>query len=251
MEQSELDALDADGYVVLDAITHVKAPPGATLATPHAFAALSGRIVWVKAAAQQGLVVELVAGRLAARVGAGPLARIIRVPAEALPSDGSANHLQGVHVGTEDLAGGVNDRELAAIGGGPLDPAKINAASRARVVAFQSWLGVGDNQVLIDVAGGSVYSIDHGQCLDNLSDFSDPVLVVHAVPGLPDDHGREAACIEAAVTEIESVTDAELLEAVARVPSGGAWQSAPDRRLAMARWLAHRRDRIRGVMHGW
>jgi hypothetical protein len=251
MDRSELDALDSDGYVVLDAITHVKAPPGATLATPHAFAALSGKIVWVKAAAQQGLVAELVAGRLADRVGAGPLARIIRVPVEALPPDGSANHLEGVVVGTDDLAGGVNDRELAAIGGGPLDPAKIDPTSRARVVAFQTWLGVGDNQVLIDVARGLIYSIDHGQCLENVGTLSDPVLVVHPIPGLPNEHGRDAACIDAAVAEIESVSDAELLEAVARVPSGGAWQSDADRRFAMAAWLSHRRDRIRGVMSAW
>jgi len=133
----------------LDALSHggLGRP---THAQPNTFVCADGKTYWVKGRAQQGLVAELIAGRLAAKVGAGPLARVIRVPHEALPTGGQAAHLEGVIVGLEDVPNTVNGRELAGIlGPGVLPAAGIDPVSRALVFVFQTWIGVGDTQVLV------------------------------------------------------------------------------------------------------
>lgn len=182
MDRGQLDRLDARGYEALDAVSHVRGPPQPSLASPHAFVAVDGKTYWVKANAQRGLVNELIGGRLASSVGIGPSARIVRVPAEALPSGGSAAHLTGTLVGVEDIPGTVNARELQLLGISSLDPAKVSAADRALVVAFHTWTATDDAQVLLDLGTGRMYTIDFG---DSFSDVSgDPSLVVLDLPGL-------------------------------------------------------------------
>src|SRR5712691_9442470 len=102
MTVRELEQLDTEGYVVLDAITHSRPPPAGSHASPHEFVAIDGRTYWNKRNAQQGLVAELVAGRLGAQTGAAPMARVVRTTPEVMPHDGSANHLLGIGVGVED-----------------------------------------------------------------------------------------------------------------------------------------------------
>jgi hypothetical protein len=97
VDHSTLAALDQEGHVVLDALTHVCAPQSDSLATPHLFTCMDGRGYWVKPQAQHGLLTEPIAGRLAELADAGPSASIIRVDNHALPSDGSLS-FEGVIV---------------------------------------------------------------------------------------------------------------------------------------------------------
>lgn len=248
-----LDALDQSGYTVLEALTTAPLPGSTTFSRPNAFVCVDGRTYWVKANVQQGLVAELVAGRLAALVGAGPAARVIRVTPECDPGDGSVTHLVGVVVGSEDQPGMVNARDLGPlIAGGQLQAGAIDPASRARVTVFHSWLGMGDAQVLVSLTDGKVMSIDHGDCFGAIQDSADaPTPIVVGVPGVPDDVGKERVFIEQAVRRIEQITDNEIARAVAQVPAGGEWRSPADRRRSIGKWLSERRSLLRGVMVPW
>ena len=147
IEQAKLSVMDSRGYEVLDALSH-GGLKSQTYSQSNTFLCVAGKTYWVKASAHHWLVAELIAGRLASRTGAGPIARVIRVPAEALPADGSANHLLGLVVGSEDERNTVNARDLQPmLGGGQFDPKLVDAAAQALVVAFQTWLGVDDTQV--------------------------------------------------------------------------------------------------------
>lgn len=251
MDEAQLGAIDNAGYVVVDAITHVRGPTQGSSQTPHLFVCTDGRGYWVKAGAQEGLLAELIAGRLAAVVQAGPHARVIRVPPEALPSDGSASQLEGLVVGIENEEGTINARELGTVGVSALPPSSVRADLRARVVVFQSWIGVSDQQVLLDLRNGRILSIDHGACFGATDNHVDPTLVVTSIPGVPDDHGHDAEHVAAAVDRVESVSDDDLLRSVAQVPLGAVWRSDSKRRLQIARWLAYRRDKVREVVTGW
>jgi hypothetical protein len=91
-------------------------------------------------------------------------------------------------VGLEDVPNTVNARELEAIlGPGNLPPTGIDGRSRAIVFAFQTWIGVGDTQVLVGLADGRIYSIDHGECFSATSSPTDPSPIVAGIPGLTED----------------------------------------------------------------
>jgi hypothetical protein len=132
-----------------------------------------------------------------------------------------------------------------------LDPATIKADQRARVVVFQTWIGLGDLQLLIDLRSGNVMSFDHGDCFSDTSVMSDPIPVIAPIPGVPATHGNDARLVAAAVDRIESLSDEVLLQAVSRMPLGDLWRSDVDRRLQIAQWLAYRRDRLREGMKLW
>ena len=251
IEQAMLSAMNSRGYEVLDALSH-GGLKSATYSQSNTFLCVDGKTYWVKASAQQGLVAELIAGRLASRTGAGPTARIIRVPAEALPADGSAAHLLGMVVGSEDERNTVNARDLQPmLGAGQFDPKLVDWTARALIVAFQTWLGVEDTQVLINLKTGQVRSIDHGACFANIQSATPPSLNALAIPGVPDELGRDPAAVEAAIHRIEAVTDQQLVEAVTRIPAGEPWRAPTERRLAIGNWLAFRRSKIREVMAQW
>jgi hypothetical protein len=251
VDKAALEALDQKGYTVLEALTHVKAPPKASHSTPHLFACEDGKGYWVKSTSQHGLTAELVAGRLAARCGAGPTAAIIRVTPESVGGDPSLIRFEGVIVGSLNHDGAVNDRDLGDLGITTLDAAQIDSSQRAKVVAFQSWLGLGDLQLLLDMRTGKIMSFDHGECFGDTTSLTDPSVQIADLPGIPPTHGNEADDVSAAVDEIESVSDHELLGFVSGMPVGGPWQSDIDRRLRIAEWLAHRRDKLREVMKQW
>lgn len=214
--------------------------------------AADGKTYWVKGNVQQGLVAELIGGRLAAKVGAGPLARVLRVTSEALPVDGSADHLLGIVCGVEHLDGVVNARELQPlIASGQLRLGAIDPRSRAKTVVFQSWLGVNDQQVLVSLTTGRVCSIDHGDCFGNLSNPLAISVVVTPIPGVASNLGSERSLVDEAVKAVQAVSDTDLLHAVSQVPSGDAWRSSADRRLGVARWLAVRRDNLAATMLQW
>lgn len=253
IDQPSLARLDADGYNVLEAITDANLGRPTTLSRPNAFICLDGSTYWVKNASQQGLVAELIGGRLAAKVGAGPLARIIRVTLDVLLADGSLNHLEGVVVGIHDVPSTINSKDLAPfVGSGQFQPGLIDPVSRGGAIVFQSWLGsAGDPQVLIGLTTGSIACIDHGDCFGSTDTLSDPVPIVTPIPGVGADVGKRQGHMLPTIERIEAISDRELLEAVSRIPSGTAWRSPVDRRVQIAQWLAHRRDRLREVMITW
>ncbi len=234
---------DAQGYVVLDAISHLSGPPSPSLANLHQFIAVDGQGYWIKSASQGGLVKELVCGRLAAAIGVGPVARVLRVPREAVPADGSANHLVGVNVGLENIHGTVNVKDLDLLGIMNLDPNTINAMDRAAVVAFHSWTGLADAQVLVNLQTGRLHTIDFGDAFSGIA--GDPGLVLVDLPGVDRDHGNDY--VATSVANIEAMTDDQILEAVARIQSGEPWGDAAsfDSRLRLAERLAHRALRWR------
>lgn len=249
-----LRPLDGRGYTVLEAITHEPGSEQQTHARPNKFICINGKTYWVKGRAQQGLVSELIAGRLASRAGAGPMAQIIRVTPEILPSGGEGSHLEGVVVGLEDQTGTVNARHLQNfIAERKFEAGVIDPASRALVIVFQSWIGVGDAQVLVHLSKGAVFSIDHGDAFAEgvTSKLSKPAPVIVAIPGATEDVGKDPLQIDEAVKRIESITDSILLKAVAGIPLGGQWKSPVNRRLEICQWLAHRRDQLREVMLTW
>jgi hypothetical protein len=252
-----LEKSDRAGYTVLEALTTAslenRPRSFSSHSRPGAYACVDGKTYWLKGNAQQGLVAELITGRLAAVVGAGPAGRIIRLTEAAMNPDGSEKHLLGIVVGSEDIPGTVNARELEPMQqSGQVPAGLIDPGSRARVVVFQTWLGLGDSQVLVGMTDGRVYSIDHGECFGSLADPpAAPTPVVTVIPGVGPEVGQEAAYVLPALDRIESVTDDDLLKAVSQIPSGDAWQSPTDRRLAIGRWLAERRAAMRGVMESW
>jgi len=237
----------------LEAIATAGLTPSASHSRPNALVGIDGKTYWAKGNVQQGLVAELIAGRLAAHVGAGPAAQIIRVTPEILPGDGSCNHLLGVVVGSADQHGMVNARDLAPLlAGGTFDPGAIDPSYRARVVAFHTWLGVGDAQVLVSMTDGKVMSIDHGECFGNVPDPADaPGVITVDIPGVDVNVGRESKHVLPAVDRIEAVPEEDILRAVACIPAGAEWRSPSDRRLAIGRWLCQRKGMLRGVMTAW
>jgi hypothetical protein len=54
VDRSTLAALYQEGYVVLDALTHVCAPQSNSLAKPHVFTCMDGRGYWVKPQSSTG-----------------------------------------------------------------------------------------------------------------------------------------------------------------------------------------------------
>lgn len=256
-DSSLLEKRDRAGYTVLEALTaasfadRARSSPN-THARPGAYVCIDGGTYWLKASAQQGLVAELITGRLAALVGAGPVARIIRLT-EAAIADDSERHLLGVVMGSEDRPGMVNAKDLAPLPAADGDSARlIDPRTRALVVAFQTWLDLGDAQVLVGMTDGRVLSIDHGDCFGSLTH---PAVAsaprIADIPGVKPEVGRDASHVLPALAKIEAVTDDEILRAVTQIPSGDAWRSPADKRLAIGRWVAERRDALRGVMESW
>jgi hypothetical protein len=247
IDEAALSQLDGRAYPVLDALAHA-GRQGQGVSASNNYICVDGRTYWVKSTAQQGLVAELVAGRLAARTGAGPLARIVRVPVEA----GGPPHLVGVGVGIQDEPSTENARQLQGVlASGLFNPASIDARSRALVVAFQTWLGLADAQVLINLRDGRVRSIDHGDCFSNTAAAGPPPLVIVDIPGVDRSIGRDRFAIEAAVSAIEGTSDRDLTDAVAGIPAGEPWRGPASRRLEIANWLSVRRSLIREVMEEW
>ena len=250
MEADDLARLDGQRSDWIRALNYDRPPPVGSHASPHAFVCSDGRTYWIKRKAQAGLIAELVAGRLGAQLDAAPNAKPVDLPAEALPANGVANHLLGLGVGIADEAGMENFRHInEKAPDGNLDPARLDAASVARVVVFQSWLGAGDTQILVDLRTGRLLSIDHGDLAAVSAPNTAPNVII--APGIPADIGRQQRFTGVAVERIEQLTDEDLLRAVAGAPDDAEWQAAPHRRLAIAQSLRLRRDGLREAMKQW
>jgi hypothetical protein len=250
VEADELARLDAQAAPPVRALNYDRPPPGGSLATPHAFVCSDGRTYWLKRSAQDGLIAELAAGRIGAQVGAAPNANPVDLPSHALPVSGVANHLLGLCVGIADEPGMENFKDIAAtVAGGQLDESRLDPAAVARVIAFQTWVGADDTQILVELRSGKLLSIDHGQ-LKALNALNTPPQIVIAT-GIAGTVGREPRFMRPAVERIEQVTDEDLLRAVARAPNDAQWNAPPDRRLALAQSLRLRRDALRETLKQW
>jgi hypothetical protein len=250
VEAHDLAAFDREALRWLRALNYDRPPPAGSHATPHGFVCSDGHTYWIKRQAQHGLISELVAGRLGAQVGAAPAAAPVEVTTEALPPSRVANHLQGLGVGVADEPAMENFRHITEKApDGNLDPARLDAASVARVIAFQSWVGAEDTQILVDLRSGRLLSIDHG-ALTSIGALNSPPQVVIS-PGIAADIGRQQRFMRPALERIEQMTDEALLRAVAGAPDDQQWQAGADRRLAIAKSLALRRDALRQVVEHW
>jgi hypothetical protein len=250
VEADDLAALDGQAPDPLRALKYDRPPPVGSHASPHAFVCSDGRTYWIKRKAQNGLIAELVAGRLGAQVDAAPIATPVYVSPQALPNSGVASHLQGLGVGMADEPAMENFRHITEKApDGNLDPQRLDAVSVARVIAFQTWVGAGDTQMLVDLRTGRLLSIDHGDVVAVNSLNSPPAIVV--AEGIPVDVGNEAGVMRPALERIERVSDEDLLRAVAGAPDDVEWNAGADRRLAIAESLALRRDALREVITQW
>lgn len=250
----DLEKHDAGGYTVIDVVTAADLPPRATHANPREVVVVGGRKFWIKATAQRGLSAELIAGRLGQATGAGPGAAIVRVRPNALPDDEKYSHLpQGTLVfGSASIDRGMNLRDLGLfLEDSKLPADAVTASSRALTVAFQTWLGVGDTQLMVQLHSGRLYSIDHGECFGTLDASADFSPVVLDIPGAPPDLGKEPNAVSRAIDQIEAITDERIGAAVSAMPDDDQWNASLERRLAIATCLMARRDKIRGVMETW
>ena len=257
-DDSQLGFLDLKGVVELAAVARAPHPPSlGTLSKPAPFVCSDGTVYWCKgntpqAQVQQGLMAELVAGRLAERTAVGGPAAVVRIDQSLVPPDGTLDHLVGTVVGVRHFDNMEHVRTLQMLlSGGAVPAGSVDPLSRARVIAFQTWIGANDSQLMIGISNGRVVSIDHGDCFGNLAVPSQPSVVITPIPGLPEQHCKDRAYLDAVLGPIEALSDEDLLIAVARVPNSGAWNADSGRRLAVARWLADRRDKLRGVMTQW
>lgn len=246
-----IEELERDGYQVLEAVTF-----GGSSTQTHSrsctFVCVDGKTYWVKGTAQQGLVAELIGGRLAALAHAGPPSRVIRVTPEALPASPDCGHLVGVVFGSQDMANAENARDIGVItAGGRLDPSVIDALARSKVITFQTWLGVHDAQVLVRPTDGQVFSFDHGDAFGDTGDRSDPQVTVTDIPGVDATVGKRPGDVLIAVRGIQAITDEQLVRAVAGVPHGDPWRSPVQRRTEIVEYLMHRRTRLEEVMTKW
>jgi hypothetical protein len=238
------------GYQVLEAVTFAGSVTQ-THSRSCTFVGVDGRTYWLKATAQQGLVAELVGGRLAALAHAGPESRVVRVTPEALPSAGDCDHLVGIDFGSLDMPNAENARDIGLItAGGKLDPSLIDPVARSKVIAFQTWLGAGDAQVLVRPTDGQVFSFDHGDAFGNTSDRADPQVVVTDIPGVDASVGRRPGDVSVAVLTIEANGRTDRSRGFGH-PPGDPWRSPVTRRTEIVEYLIHRRSRIREVMTNW
>jgi hypothetical protein len=239
------------GYPVIEALTF-SGRCSQTLSRSCAFVCVDRKTYWLKSDAQQGLVAELIAGRLANATHAGPSSKVIRLTDEALPQTPDCSHLVGVVFGSEDMPNAENARDIeVVIAGGALDPSLIDALARSRVVAFQTWIGVHDAQVLVRATDGQVFSFDHGDAFGDTENRADPQVIVTPIPGVAESVGRRPGDVTVAVAAIESIGDDQIIHAVSGIPHGEPWRSPVSRRAAIVEYLIHRRGRLREVMTQW
>jgi hypothetical protein len=250
VDAAALARLDADGYHVERALTYGGPPPGGSHSTPHAFVCGNARTYWLKRQAQQGLAAELIASRLGELVQAAPGAVIVELTSQAALADGSTDDLLGVGVGIEDRPGMDDVKHVTQLRpDGTLDPAKLSPAARGLILIFQTWLGLGDAHFLIDLRTGHILSHDHGEWGSDPSARTDPIIV--SPQWIPADFAQDETVIRPALKRITSISDEAILHAVARMPETPEWNAGLDRRLALAEYLAWRRDRLPEVISGW
>lgn len=246
-----LRRLDAAGIDALTARSPAPMDSALTYSVPRAFLCTDGGVWWLKSKAQQGIAVEVIAGRLAKLVGAGPGACPVYVGSDAIAGQLGLLRFEGHVAGIEHRPGVESSKRLARLVGGGGIPVPVNGSSRAIVVAFQTWLNVDDPQVLINILTGDVETHDHGDTFGQLLKGPPSAVVIAKIPGVPDHFGLGRAELDMAIRRIETLTELDILWAVSGLPDGPGWRASFARRLAIAEWLIRRQRRLREVLMGW
>lgn len=200
-----------------------------------------GRVFWTKSSATDGLFAELVAGRLAYRLGIGPVVSTVLIP------DGR------IIYGCEDVRNAVNTKELSIFLPDlkKFDLAALDQATLGRVFVFQVWIGHADPQWLIDQEDGRVYSIDHEVWTADAGSASTPELVSARMPGMPGYLKWNFAPTLAGIDAVEALSDEELVESVSSIPAVEGWEYHPELACDIANGLADRRDALRKALEAW
>lgn len=140
------------------------------------------------------------------------------------------------------------------LAGGKFDPTRVDAKSRARVIALHTWLGSQDgDQVLVSMLDGSVCGIDYAAAFTNVTPITDPVLTIGRIDAIPADACKTPACIDPTIAAVEAVTDDHLLDMASDMPviEGDPWYSGVDNRLQIVRWLSTRRTKVVEALTAW
>jgi hypothetical protein len=222
-----------------------------TYSGPRAFLCSDEKIRWLKHRAQQGLAAEVIAGRLANSVGAGPGCSPVFVGNEAIAGELGLLRFRGHVAGVEHRPGVESSKRLINLMGNGGFTLPVNQPSRAVVVAFQTWLDVSDPQVLINTLTGDIETHDHGDTFGELKKGPPSRVVIARLPGVPERPSFARQELEDAVRRIETLAETEILAAVAGIPNEPGWQATFARRLAIAEWLIKRQRRLREVLLGW
>lgn len=173
---------------------------------------------------------------------------IIHVSEAAVGVNGEGREFLGTAFGSRAIPDTENSKTFGGFGV-PLGPENIDGFQRARTVAFQTFIGQRDQQLLVRVTDGFVYSIDHEEW-DAFAGASDVRLVVTPVAGLAEGVGRSPDEVETAIHQVESLSDGDLVDAVSCLPSGDGWCDA-EHLLRVAEVLSERRVRLGEVMRRW
>lgn len=245
----QLAELDSKGYRPILAITPagISTKNPNTFASPLRFICEDGKVYWVKGSAQKGLSAELISGRLAHLVGAGPIAEIVNVPENIFGLSGSDKEKEGIRVGIADVPNSDNLRVLQ----GNLSEVNFDNHSRALTTVFQTWICATDNQVLVDETKGIIRTIDHGEAFGDLNPQG-IINVVHLeLPGVPLMSPELKTTFPDAIRKITQVSNQQIMEAVSRIPDGDKWNGAQEYRYSIYGYLKARRDLLEEVFNQW
>lgn len=182
-----------------------------------------------------------VAATLGAAIGAAVgLPRLVDLPAALIGLQPEMAHLTpGLAHGTRWIPGST-ERESIQYTGVP-----ENRSRFAALAVLYGWLGAGDHQFIYEAAAPNrVTSVDHGHFFPGGPDWTAASLATAPPPTL--DSVIETAChltpeeVEGPKLALSAVSDAYIAVAVGRPPS--AWNASRSERLALAAYLATRRD---------
>ena len=109
----------------------------------------------------------------------------------------------------------------------------------------------GDPQALLRMTDGRVLSIDHGDCLRQLTPGKPTGLIVPSLYGVAGTT-FDAEHVVRAVRTIESLGEEALIRVAAGIPSDDdGWRMPIERKIRVIDWLIERQPGIREVMVPW
>ena len=184
---------------------------------------------------------EVVLAALGRRIGAPvPSGSLVTVPANLIAAEPEAAHvLPGVGHAFDVIT------DVADVGTQLDPPTDKTRRTAARLAVFYGWALGGNQQLLRKTEDdGDVFTVDHGHFLPNgpewtatgLTTAGDPTLDLMFVPQTTDD------LIADAINDLEALSDQAIAGAVALPPD--EWGIPDDDRVAVAKYLAVRRDRL-------
>jgi hypothetical protein len=187
------------------------------------------------------LIADHIVGRLSALIGGPiPAVELINVPAELVQPRSFFEHFEpGIGHGSLYLAGCRDSRWILY----PDDPG--NPERFAVLSVLFGWVDPEDRQFLYNsTSPHRVYSADHGRFLAGSTDWTADSLRGASAATLDEWFMTEVrmgrSMLKDAVQRLARVTDSEIAQAVSGLPE--EWGITLDERMALAAYLARRRD---------